>query len=87
MNFVLDVFDCEVLDEIIMVEFDELLCVVWDFVVKEGLLVGMLFGVVVVVVLKVVVCFENVGKIIVVVILDIGECYFFIVLFEDLCEV
>lgn len=49
---------------------------------KEGIFVGIFCGVVVCVVIWRVDRFENKGKIIVVILLDFGECYLMLVLFE-----
>lgn len=85
-NFVPDVLDREVLDEIITAEFDESLRVARDLAAKEGLLVGMSSGAAVAAALKVAARPENAGKTIVVVIPDTGERYLSTALFEDLRE-
>ncbi|KAB1864357.1 cysteine synthase A [Microbacterium algeriense] len=86
-NFVPEVLDREVLDEIITAEFDESLRVARDLAAKEGLLVGMSSGAAVAAALKVAARPENAGKTIVVVIPDTGERYLSTALFEDLREV
>lgn len=50
---------------------------------EEGLFVGIFCGVVVVVVICLVEKDEYVGKIIVVVLFDLVECYFFLVMFVE----
>lgn len=85
-NFVPDVLDREVLDEIITAEFDESLRVARELAAKEGLLVGMSSGAAVAAALKVAARPENAGKTIVVVIPDTGERYLSTALFEDLRE-
>lgn len=56
---------------------------VYEFMKNEGILVGILFGVVVVVVKCFVEKFENVGKNIVVILLSVIECYLFSLLFVE----
>lgn len=85
-NFVPDVLDRDVLDEIMTAEFEESLRVARDLAAKEGLLVGMSSGAAVAAALKVAARPENDGKTIVVVIPDTGERYLSTALFEDLRE-
>lgn len=85
-NFVPDVLDREVLDEIITAEFDESLRVARELAAKEGLLVGMSSGAAVAAALTVAARPENAGKTIVVIIPDTGERYLSTALFEDLRE-
>ncbi|MGP6171409.1 cysteine synthase A [Microbacterium sp. A204] len=85
-NFVPDVLDREVLDEVIAVEFDESLRLARELAAKEGLLVGMSSGAALSAALQVAARPENAGKIIVVVMPDTGERYISTALFEDLRE-
>lgn len=85
-NFVPDVLDREVLDEIITAEFEDSLRVARALAAKEGLLVGMSAGAAVSAALTVAARPENAGKTIVVIIPDTGERYLSTALFEDLRE-
>jgi len=85
-NFVPDILDREVLDEIITAEFEDSLRVARELAAKEGLLVGMSSGAAVSAALTVAARPENVGKTIVVIIPDTGERYLSTALFEDLRE-
>lgn len=85
-NFVPDVLDREVLDEVIPVEFDDSLRVARELAAQEGLLVGMSSGAAVWAALQVAARPENAGKTIVVVAPDTGERYLTTALFEDLRE-
>lgn len=85
-NFVPDVLDRDVLDEIITAEFEESLRVARDLAAKEGLLVGMSTGAAVSAALKVAARPESAGKTIVVIAPDTGERYLSTALFEDLRE-
>jgi cysteine synthase A len=85
-NFVPDVLDREVLDEILTAEFDESIRIARELAAKEGLLVGMSSGAAVAAALKVAARPENAGKTIVVIIPDTGERYLSTALFEDLRE-
>ncbi|MBW1637727.1 MULTISPECIES: cysteine synthase A [Microbacterium] len=83
-NFVPDVLDREVLDEVITADFDESLRVARELAAKEGLLVGMSTGAAVSAALQVAARPESAGKTIVVVAPDTGERYLSTALFEDL---
>lgn len=85
LDFVLDVFNCDVVDELVLVEDDCVIVIVCCLVVEEGIFVGIFVGVIVVSVLDIVVCVE-LGLVIFVMLLDIGECYFFMLLFVDVNE-
>lgn len=50
MNFVFGIYDVLVVDEVMFVFDDEVICGGWELVLIEGLLVGIFFGVVVYVV-------------------------------------
>ena len=83
-NFVPDVLDRDVLDEVIPVEFDDSIRTARELAAKEGLLVGMSAGAAVWAALQVAARPENNGKTIVVVVPDTGERYISTALFEDL---
>lgn len=83
-NFVPDVLDRDVLDEVIPVEFDDAIRVARDLAAREGLLVGMSAGAAVWAAQQVAARPENAGKTIVVVIPDTGERYLSTALFDDL---
>ncbi|WP_193598589.1 cysteine synthase A [Microbacterium sp. YJN-G] len=83
-NFVPDVLDRDVLDEVIPVEFDDSIRTARELATKEGLLVGMSAGAAVWAALQVAARPENNGKTIVVVVPDTGERYISTALFEDL---
>lgn len=83
-NFVPEVLDRDVLDEVIPVEFDDAIRTARDLAAKEGLLVGMSSGAAVWAALQVAARPENAGKNIVVVVPDTGERYISTALFEDL---
>ncbi|MFC5432161.1 cysteine synthase A [Microbacterium suwonense] len=83
-NFVPDVLDRELLDEVFPVEYDDSLRTARDLAAKEGLLVGMSAGAAVWAALKVAERPENAGKTIVAIIPDTGERYISTALFEDL---
>ncbi len=85
-NFVPDVLDREVLDEVIPVEFEDSIRVARDLTAREGLLVGMSSGAAVWAALQVAARPENAGKTIVVIAPDTGERYLSTALFEDLRE-
>ncbi|SJN31754.1 Cysteine synthase [Microbacterium esteraromaticum] len=83
-NFVPDVLDRDVLDEVIPVEFDDSIRTARELASKEGLLVGMSAGAAVWAALQVARRPENAGKTIVTVVPDTGERYISTALFEDL---
>ncbi|WP_353111913.1 cysteine synthase A [Microbacterium sp.] len=83
-NFVPDVLDREVLDEVVTVEFDDAIRTARDLAAREGMLVGMSAGAAVWAALQVGARPEYAGKNIVVVIPDTGERYISTALFEDL---
>ncbi|MBP3978088.1 cysteine synthase A [Microbacterium sp. BLY] len=85
-NFVPDVLDRDVLDEVITAEFEDSLRTARALAAKEGLLVGMSSGAAVSAALTVAARPENAGKTIVVIIPDTGERYLSTALFEDLRE-
>jgi cysteine synthase A len=83
-NFVPDVLDRDLLDEVYPVEYEDSLRVARDLAAKEGLLVGMSAGAAVWAALKIAERPENAGKVIVVIAPDTGERYISTALFEDL---
>ncbi|HET8928761.1 MAG TPA: cysteine synthase A [Microbacterium sp.] len=85
-NFVPEVLDRDILDEVVTVEFDDALRVARELAAKEGLLVGMSSGAAVWAALEVAKRPESAGKRIVVVAPDTGERYLTTALFEDLRE-
>ncbi|KRA22341.1 cysteine synthase [Microbacterium sp. Root61] len=85
-NFIPEILDRGVIDEVIDVEFEPSLQVARDLAAKEGLLVGMSSGAAVWAALEVGRRPENAGKTIVVIIPDTGERYLSTALFEDLRE-
>ncbi len=85
-NFVPDVLDRELLDEVIPVEFDDAIRVARDLAAQEGMLVGMSTGAAVWAALTVAARAENAGKTIVVIAPDSGERYLSTALFEHLRE-
>ena len=85
-NFVPEILDRGVLDEVVPVEFDDALRVAREVAAREGLLVGMSSGAAIWAALEVAKRPENAGKTIVVVVPDTGERYLSTALFEDLRE-
>lgn len=83
-NFVPDVLDRELLDEVYPVEYEDSLRTARDLAAKEGLLVGMSAGAAVWAALKIAERPENAGRTIVVILPDTGERYISTALFEDL---
>lgn len=80
-DFVLKIMDIFLVDKVIKVNDDEVFENVWVLVKKEGLIVGLLLGVIFVVVIKLLNEIES-GNI-VVVFLDRGDRYLSIILFYD----
>ncbi|MGF3054567.1 cysteine synthase A [Microbacterium sp. YY-03] len=85
-NFVPEILDRGVLDEVVPVEFDDALRVAREVAAREGLLVGMSSGAAIWAALEVAKRPENAGKTIVVIVPDTGERYLSTALFEDLRE-
>lgn len=83
-NFVPDVLDTLLYDEVVDVELDDSLRLARDLATKEGILVGISGGAAVAAALEVARRPENAGKKIVTVIPDSGERYFSTLLFADL---
>ena len=85
-NFVPEILDRSVIDEVVPVAFDDSLRVARELAATEGLLVGISSGAAVWAALEVAKRPENAGKTIVVVVPDTGERYLSTALFEDLRE-
>lgn len=85
-NFVPEVLDTSIYDEVIDVNIDDSLKRSRELATKEGLLVGISSGAAVEAALRVAAREENTGKTIVVIIPSFGERYLSTVLFEDLKE-
>lgn len=85
-NFVPEILDRGVIDEVVDVEFDDSLRVAREVAAREGLLVGMSSGAAIWAALEVAKRPENAGKTIVVIVPDTGERYLSTALFEDLRE-
>jgi cysteine synthase A len=85
-NFVPDVLDRSVIDEIFDVEFDDAIRVARDLAVREGILGGMSAGAAVWAALEIAARPEAAGKRIVVIIPDSGERYLSTALYEHLRE-
>lgn len=83
-NFVPEVLDTELYDEVIDIELDPSLKTARALATQEGILVGISGGAAVAAAVEIAKRPENAGKRIVVVIPDSGERYFSTVLFEDL---
>ncbi|GAA3926319.1 cysteine synthase A [Microbacterium soli] len=83
-NFVPDVLDRDVLDEVYPVEYEDSLHTARELAAKEGMLVGMSAGAAVSAALRIAERPESAGKTIVVVLPDTGERYISTALFEDL---
>ncbi len=85
-NFVPDVLDRDVIDEIVTVTLEDSLRTARALAATEGLLVGISSGAAVSVAVELAKRPENAGKTIVVVVPDTGERYLSTALFEDLRE-
>ena len=85
-NFVPEVLNREIIDEIVPVEFDDAIRVARELIAQEGLLVGMSSGAAVWAALQVAARPENAGKRIVVIAPDTGERYLSTALFDHLRE-
>jgi len=85
-NFVPDVLDRSVVDEIFDVEFDDAIEVARDLATREGILAGMSAGAAVWAALQIAARPEAQGKRIVVIIPDAGERYLSTALYEHLRE-
>jgi cysteine synthase len=85
-NFVPEVLDREIYDEIIDVELDDSVRVARDLGTEEGILGGISSGAIVWAALELAKRPENAGKLIVAVVCDYGERYISTVLFDDVRE-
>lgn len=83
-NFVPDVLDREVYDEVVDVELDAAVSTARGLAAKEGILAGISSGAAASVALEVAARPENAGKTVVVVLPDFGERYLSTLLYEDL---
>ncbi|QCQ92609.1 cysteine synthase A [Rhodococcus sp. SGAir0479] len=83
-NFVPDVLDREIYDEIVDVEFDDAIRVARDLGTQEGILGGISSGAIVWAALELAKRPENAGKLIVAVVCDFGERYISTPLFEHI---
>ncbi|WFR66797.1 cysteine synthase A [Curtobacterium flaccumfaciens] len=83
-NFVPEVLDRSVIDEVVDVELDDALRVARDLGTQEGILAGISSGAIVHAAIEVAARPENAGKRVVAVVCDTGERYLSTVLFEGL---
>lgn len=83
-NFVPDILDREIYDEIVDVEFDDAIRVARDLGTQEGILGGISSGAIVWAALELAKRPENAGKLIVAVVCDFGERYISTPLFEHI---
>ena len=83
-NFVPEVLDREIYDEIIDVSLDDSIRVARDLGTREGILGGISSGAIVWAALELAKRPENAGKLIVAIVCDYGERYISTVLFEDI---
>ena len=85
-NFIPDVLDRTVYDEVITVNADEAVAVARDMATKEGILAGISSGAILKAALDLAARPENAGKTIVAITCDFGERYLSTVLFEGLVD-
>jgi cysteine synthase A len=85
-NFVPDVLDREIYDEIVHVDAQQALAAQRELLQREGLLLGISCGAAAVAARQVAAREENRGKLIVVILPDTGERYLSTVAFADLRE-
>lgn len=85
-NFVPDILDTEIYDEVIDVELDVALSTARDLATQEGILSGISTGAIVWGALQVAQRPENEGKTIVCIVCDFGERYLSTVLFEGMTD-
>jgi cysteine synthase A len=83
-NFIPDVLNVELLDEVIHINSDEAMQMMRRIIREEGLLVGISCGAAAAAALKVAAREENQGKLIVVVLPDTGERYLSTAAFQDI---
>ncbi len=85
-NFVPEVLDRSVLDEVVDVEFDDAIRVARELAAREGILAGMSAGAAVWAALEIAARPEAAGKRIVVIVPDSGERYLSTTLYEHVRE-
>ena len=85
-NFIPEVLDRSVIDEVIDVELDDALRVARALATEEGILSGISSGAIIHAALQVAARPENAGKRIVAIVCDTGERYLSTVLFQDLAD-
>lgn len=85
-NFVPDILDTEIYDEVIDVELDDAVRVARELATREGILSGISTGAIIWGALQVAERPENAGKTIVAIVCDFGERYLSTVLFEGMTD-
>jgi cysteine synthase A len=85
-NFIPEVLDRSVIDEVFDVELDDALRVARALAMEEGILAGISSGAIIHAALQIAARPENAGKRIVAIVCDTGERYLSTVLFQDIAE-
>lgn len=85
-NFVPDILDTEIYDEVVDVQLDDALRVARELATQEGILSGISTGAIIWGALQVAKRPENAGKTIVAIVCDFGERYLSTVLFEGMTD-
>ena len=85
-NFIPEILDRSVYDEVMTVNADEAVAVARDMATKEGILAGISSGAILKAALDLAKRPENAGKTIVAITCDFGERYLSTVLFEGLVD-